>query len=62
MKIQIELHDYVLCRHTIINSHLLDLEMEGYMQEMLSSYVPKLRLLSLKLKIACKLRDCSFIF
>jgi hypothetical protein len=50
MKIQIELHDNVLCRRTIIDSHLLDLEMEGYMPEVAKQLCAQVEVVKLKVK------------
>jgi hypothetical protein len=50
MKIQIELHDNVSCRHTIIDSHLLDLEVEGCMPEVAKLLCTQVEVVTLKVK------------
>jgi hypothetical protein len=50
MKIQIDLHDSVSCRHTIIDSHLLDLGVEGYMPEVAKQLCTQVEVVKCKFK------------
>jgi hypothetical protein len=50
MKIQRELHDNVSCRHTVIDSYLLDLEMEGYIPEVAKQLCTQFEVVKRKVK------------